>query len=188
MPFPDPPSNREILSFRNRHDGFESFFEDEAIRHYARSPEGSYCYYRHLRDGRWVKDKSVGDPRPATRNEVGEHELPEKLRDLYKPPRPKPEDAGADAGPPEADPLTQTLGMLPRSSLAPNLVKFLAGKPGRTATLKEVCKHIYKTANKGTLAKTRLLVDRNSETLEKRGAPLRLTRDPETNIVSLIEC
>jgi hypothetical protein len=85
---------------------------------------------------------------------------------------------------PEADPLAQTLDLIPKSTHGSNLIKFLAEKPNRTAKLKDACKHVYKSIAKPTLAKARRLIDRNAKCLEGRNAPLRIVRNSET--VSLI--
>jgi hypothetical protein len=89
--------------------------------------------------------------------------------------------------PPEADPLTETLDLIPKSTLAPNLVSFLHGQPARTAKLRSVCKHIYKAIDKGSLAKARRLIDRTAVIFQVRNAPLRLDRNRDTDMVTLID-
>ena len=87
---------------------------------------------------------------------------------------------------PEADPVAQTLGLLPKSTHGPNLIKFLAQKTERTAKIKDITKHIYKSINKSTLAKARRLVRRNVQYLEDRNAPLRIVWDKKTSQAGLI--
>ncbi len=79
------------------------------------------------------------------------------------------------------DPLTETLDLIHRSTHGLNLVKWLSEKPGRKAKLKDVCKHIYKSSDKTSLAKTRLLIKRTRPTLERKDTPLRIlwTKNPD---------
>jgi hypothetical protein len=87
----------------------------------------------------------------------------------------------------EADALTRTLNMLPRSYQGEPLVKFLAEQPQRMATLEEACKHVYESTDKKDLVNCRLLIKRNEISLHERGAPLRIAWDRATHIVSLID-
>ena len=104
-----------------------------------------------------------------------------------------PADGTAKASPPsrestpQGDPLTQTLALIPLSTHGPNLIKFLAQKTERTARVEHICKHIYKSIDKPTLAKARRLIGRNAECLEKRDAPLRIAWDKKTGEVRLID-
>jgi len=107
-------------------------------------------------------------------------------------PPPSREDAPQGKGKPpgvneKADALTQTLDLIPLSTHGSNLIKFLAQMTKRTAKVKDLCKHIYKSIDKPTLAKACRLIDRNAEYLEKRDAPLRIVRDKNTREVRLID-
>jgi hypothetical protein len=86
-----------------------------------------------------------------------------------------------------ADPLAETLALTPRSTHKPYLIKFVAGKTGRTANLKDIYKHIYKSTDKVSLAKARLLIKRTHIFLEGKDAPLRILVDEETARVKLID-
>jgi len=87
----------------------------------------------------------------------------------------------------KADALTRTLDLIPLSTHGPNLINFLAQKTERTAKVKDICKHIYMSTDKPTLAKARRLIDRNVQYLEERDAPLRIVRDKKTSEVRLID-
>jgi len=87
----------------------------------------------------------------------------------------------------KTDPLTQTLDLIPLGTHGPNLIKFLFGKPNRTAKVKEICKHIYKAIDKSSLANARRLIGRNVHYLEDRDAPLRIAWDQKISQVRLID-
>ena len=114
--------------------------------------------------------------------------IPKEL-DVSSPPRPEDEKPAAApaSGTAPADPLSETLDLIPRSTHAINLIKFVAAKSGRTATLKDICKHIYKSTAKPNLAKTRLLIRRTGISLDRKNAPLRIFSDRETRAVELID-
>jgi hypothetical protein len=88
-------------------------------------------------------------------------------------------------------PLAETLALIPHSPLALNLIPYLHGKPDRTATLKQLCRYIYKAVNKRSLANCRLLIKRTDPVLDNRGAPLRIVaprRILPASDISLIDC
>jgi hypothetical protein len=84
-----------------------------------------------------------------------------------------------------ANPLTETLDLIPRSTHLPTVIRFLAERTGRRAKLRDISKRVYKAVDKGSLAKTRKLITRNVPLLERRNTPLRLLWDNETKVASL---
>jgi hypothetical protein len=96
----------------------------------------------------------------------------------------------ADAAEPPADaadPLTATLELIPRSTHAQNLIKFLHGKASRTAKISEICMQIYKNLDKESLAKTRLLIKRTRVKLDRDNAPLRIVVDTKGRNAKIID-
>ncbi|MGP0068625.1 MAG: hypothetical protein ACLQGP_34120 [Isosphaeraceae bacterium] len=82
--------------------------------------------------------------------------------------------------------LNETLALIPRATHTPNLVRFLLSRETKRANLNEICKHIYKSVDKGTLAKARLLIKRAMATLDYRNAPLRIVRDEKNREIKVI--
>jgi hypothetical protein len=93
--------------------------------------------------------------------------------------------AETEASPP--DPLAATLDLIPRSTHGRSLIIYLSEKSGRRSKLIQICEKIYKFKDKASLAKARLLIKRTRLTMERLDAPLRLTMDKKTGIVSLID-
>jgi hypothetical protein len=80
--------------------------------------------------------------------------------------------------------LKETLALLQRSPHATNLIEFLVGK---SATVREICKHLYKSVDKATVSKARQLIRRTTHCLEKREAPLRIAYDKASDRVRLVD-
>jgi hypothetical protein len=119
-------------------------------------------------------------------------------RDVPGTPEPRAEAAAGEvrgkatvAPPPEGgqttDPLTESLGLIPHATHAPNLIKFLHRESNRTAEIAKICKEIYKSQSKGSLAKTRLLIKRTRLKLEHLDAPLRIVCDARATEAKLID-
>jgi hypothetical protein len=85
-----------------------------------------------------------------------------------------------------ADPLTETLDLIPKSFALTALITFLHEQPGRSAKLLDACKKVYRARDKSSAAKTRKLITRNEPILDLRNAPLRLLFDKKTGTVHLL--
>jgi hypothetical protein len=90
--------------------------------------------------------------------------------------------------PPKAagNPLNETLESIPRATHGLRLIQHLFEQPGRSAKLRDVCKLVYKSIDKGSLHKMAKVIRETRIALEKRDAPLRLAWDSKAKIVSLI--
>ena len=80
--------------------------------------------------------------------------------------------------------IEETIELIPNATHAPNLIKFLGEK--KSASQRDVSRHIYKSEDKSSLAKSRLLVKRTAQKLEQDNAPLRITHDKKWREIKLI--
>jgi hypothetical protein len=85
-----------------------------------------------------------------------------------------------------ADPLDETLELIPRATHGANLIQFLFRQPDRSAKLRDACKRIYKSIDKASLHKMAKVIRETRDALETRNAPLRLERDHKAKVVRLI--
>jgi hypothetical protein len=85
------------------------------------------------------------------------------------------------------DPLQETLELIPRAACKSTLIKFVYEKSKRTATAIEVSKRLYKSVDKSSLAKARLLIKRTGLSLERKDAPLRVLWDKGTGKVQIVD-
>jgi hypothetical protein len=96
-------------------------------------------------------------------------------------------ESGPDSPATGPDPWEATLELIPRFSAGQKLLRFLRGKPNRTATLPQISQHLYKErSDKRSLAKTRGVIDRIARALLEREAPLQVLRDKWTGMARVL--